>query len=109
MSEALPVLTDAQVREWFANLPTQDFAGKRVLLIIPDATRTAPLPLLFDAARRLKIRRIRRGGRVGRRYAEQNDRPLAFVFLVGTGFALQIRPSLFTTLLDAQKIEFQKK
>ncbi len=55
MSEALPVLTDAQVREWFANLPTQDFAGKRVLLIIPDATRTAPLPLLFDALhKRLK-------------------------------------------------------
>ena len=49
MTEALPILSDAQVRDWFANLPTQDFAGKRVLLIIPDATRTAPLPLLFDA------------------------------------------------------------
>jgi lactate racemase len=54
MSEApstssVPTLTDAQVREWFATLPTQDFVGKRVLLIVPDATRTAPLPLLFSA------------------------------------------------------------
>jgi len=49
MPDSLPILTTAQVREWFTKLPTQDFAGKRVLVIIPDATRTAPLPLLFDA------------------------------------------------------------
>ncbi len=30
-------------------LPDEDFTGKRVLLIVPDATRTAPLPLLFEA------------------------------------------------------------
>ena len=29
-------------------LDVSDFVGKRVLLIVPDATRTAPLPLLFD-------------------------------------------------------------
>ena len=49
MPETPPILTAAQVREWFAKLPTQDFAGKNVLVIVPDATRTAPLPLLFDA------------------------------------------------------------
>jgi len=41
-------LTDEQIRRWFAEeIPAADFAGKRVLLIVPDATRTAPLPLLF--------------------------------------------------------------
>lgn len=47
---ALPILSADQVRQWFAtNVPTAEFTGKRVLLIVPDATRTAPLPLLFDA------------------------------------------------------------
>lgn len=49
MSETIPVLSSLQVRQWFSQLPVQEFAGKRVLVIIPDATRTAPLPLLFDA------------------------------------------------------------
>lgn len=49
MPETLPILSPSQVREWFAKLPKDDFVNKRVLLIIPDATRTAPLPLLFDA------------------------------------------------------------
>nr|WP_315854653.1 lactate racemase domain-containing protein [Alienimonas chondri] len=30
-------------------IPTDDVAGKRVLLIVPDHTRTAPLPILFPA------------------------------------------------------------
>lgn len=30
-------------------LDSPDLRGKRVLLIVPDATRTAPLPLLFEA------------------------------------------------------------
>ncbi len=39
-----------QVRTWVAeNVPVAEFRGKSVLLIVPDATRTAPLPLLFDA------------------------------------------------------------
>lgn len=29
-------------------LRIEDFAGKRVLLVVPDATRTAPLPFLFE-------------------------------------------------------------
>ncbi len=50
MPESLPVLDEAAVREWFArNVSSGDFRGRRVLVIVPDATRTAPLPLLFDA------------------------------------------------------------
>ncbi len=49
MPDPFSTLSPVRVREWFANLPKDDFAGQRVLLIIPDATRTAPLPLLFDA------------------------------------------------------------
>lgn len=50
MSDAVPVLSDAEVREWIARqVPAGDFRDKKVLLIVPDATRTAPLPLLFDA------------------------------------------------------------
>lgn len=38
------------VRHWFATaLPAEDFRDKRLLVLIPDGTRTAPLPLLFDA------------------------------------------------------------
>jgi nickel-dependent lactate racemase len=41
-------LTDAGVAEVVAqSLPAEAYAGKRVLLIIPDATRTAPVGLLF--------------------------------------------------------------
>lgn len=44
------LLTDDDVRAWFdAHVDPSGFAGKRVLLITPDATRTAPLPLLFEA------------------------------------------------------------
>ncbi|HEY0984389.1 lactate racemase domain-containing protein [Schlesneria sp.] len=49
MPESIPSLSPFQVREWFNALPKDDFVGQRVLLIVPDATRTAPLPLLFDA------------------------------------------------------------
>ena len=46
----MKTLTDAEVREWFAReVPSNEFAGQRVLVIIPDSTRTAPLPLLFSA------------------------------------------------------------
>ena len=48
MAETLPVLDDDAIGAWFdRNLPAADFRGKRVLVIVPDATRTAPLPLLF--------------------------------------------------------------
>ena len=47
---AAPILTDNEVREWISkNIPISEVAGKRILLIVPDSTRTAPLPLLFDA------------------------------------------------------------
>ena len=48
-----PLMSDDEVRHWIAaNVPAEDFRGKRVLLIVPDGTRTAPLPLLFDAVHR---------------------------------------------------------
>jgi lactate racemase len=50
MSPPAPILSDAAVREWFQHqFPLEEFRGKRVLVLVPDATRTAPLPLLFDA------------------------------------------------------------
>jgi len=50
MTEQKLTLSAAAIRDWIAsNVPTADFSGKRVLLIVPDATRTAPLPLLFAA------------------------------------------------------------
>ncbi|MBL8851114.1 MAG: DUF2088 domain-containing protein [Planctomycetaceae bacterium] len=50
MSPNVPILTDDEVRAWIlANVPRGDYERKRVLLVVPDHTRTAPLPLLFDA------------------------------------------------------------
>ena len=49
MTDPIPTLSPLHVREWFAALSKEDFQGQRILLIVPDATRTAPLPLLFDA------------------------------------------------------------
>jgi lactate racemase len=50
MPQALPILSDDEVREKIdREIPMDDLIGQRVLLIVPDATRTAPLPLLFDA------------------------------------------------------------
>lgn len=50
MTENVPVLSEAGVREWIAgNVPREEFQRQKVLLIVPDSTRTAPLPLLFDA------------------------------------------------------------
>lgn len=47
---SLPLLSDQEIREWMTGtVPQEDFAGKRVLVIIPDQTRTAPLPLLFES------------------------------------------------------------
>lgn len=51
-SESFPVLNPDQIRQWIASqIPTADFRGRRVLLIVPDNTRTAPLPVLFPALR----------------------------------------------------------
>jgi nickel-dependent lactate racemase len=44
------VLSETAVKDWFSrSIPAADFRGRRVLVVVPDATRTAPLPLLFDA------------------------------------------------------------
>ena len=43
-------LTNGQVNEVVAqSLPAAEYAGKKVLLIVPDATRTAPIGQLFKA------------------------------------------------------------
>ncbi|HVW00179.1 MAG TPA: lactate racemase domain-containing protein [Planctomycetaceae bacterium] len=45
----IPTLPVGEVREKIrAYLRPEDYRGKRLLLIVPDGTRTAPLPLLFD-------------------------------------------------------------
>jgi nickel-dependent lactate racemase len=50
MTDVVPTLSADSVRQTIAqSLLPEEYQGKRVLLIIPDATRTAPLPLLFDA------------------------------------------------------------
>src|SRR5579862_6667555 len=52
MSLEQPILTDTEVRNWLErSIPPADFRDKRVLVIVPDATRTAPLPLLLDGVR----------------------------------------------------------
>jgi nickel-dependent lactate racemase len=50
MPDAIPLLSDDAIRQWIdQHVPLDDFRGRRVLVIVPDATRTAPLPVLFDA------------------------------------------------------------
>lgn len=50
MTTPPPLMTEDAVRSWFKKtLPIEEFDGRRVLLIVPDSTRTAPLPLLWDA------------------------------------------------------------
>ena len=54
----MQTLSEAEVRQRISErLDTSEFAGKRVLLIVPDATRTARLPLLFAAVRPHRYRR----------------------------------------------------
>lgn len=49
-AESLSTLSADEVRQWFhTQVPLEDFRDQKVLLIVPDATRTAPLPLLFGA------------------------------------------------------------
>ena len=53
-TEPIGTLSEQEVREWInEHINPADFKGKRVLLIVPDATRTAPMPLLSDTLRRL--------------------------------------------------------
>lgn len=54
MAAELPTMNNEAIAQWIEqNVPTADFAGKKVLLIVPDSTRTAPLPILFAELRRI--------------------------------------------------------
>ena len=54
MTIEIPTVSDDDIRTWVnENIPQSEFSGKRVLLIVPDSTRTAPLPVLFPAIRQL--------------------------------------------------------
>src|SRR5262245_41200732 len=47
-------LTDGDVRDLIAQAcPEKDYRNKRVLLIVPDGTRSAPVGLLFQTLHRL--------------------------------------------------------
>lgn len=47
------LLTDRQVEEFLAEaLPAQQLDGQRVLVLLPDGTRTAPIPLMFHLLHR---------------------------------------------------------
>ncbi|MCA9049244.1 MAG: DUF2088 domain-containing protein [Planctomycetaceae bacterium] len=53
MTTLLPTLSDEQIVSWIEQqVPVDDFRDKRVLMIIPDSTRTAPLSVLFPALRK---------------------------------------------------------
>ena len=54
MTADLPTMDRAAILQWIhKNVPVADFERKKVLLIVPDSTRTAPLPILFPALREL--------------------------------------------------------
>lgn len=54
MSADLKTLSPEEMISWLdQNLPVSEYEGKRVLLIVPDSTRTAPLPVLFPAIRKM--------------------------------------------------------
>ena len=54
MTTELKTLNADQMRNWIhQHVPLDDFRGQRVLMIVPDNTRTAPLPVLFPALRSL--------------------------------------------------------
>ena len=54
MTTELKTLNADQMRNWIRQqVPLDDFRGQRVLMIVPDNTRTAPLPVLFPALRSL--------------------------------------------------------
>ncbi|HCK55137.1 MAG TPA: hypothetical protein DIC23_18115 [Planctomycetaceae bacterium] len=53
MNRSSQSMDPSSVVDWFGSqVPVDDFAGRRVLVIVPDTTRTAPLPLLFGGVPR---------------------------------------------------------
>ena len=54
MTQDLKTLNADEMRKWIhQHVPLEDYRRKRVLMIVPDNTRTAPLPVLFPALRSL--------------------------------------------------------
>lgn len=54
MTTELKTLNAEQMQNWIQqHVPLDDYRDKRVLMIVPDNTRTAPLPVLFPALRSL--------------------------------------------------------
>ena len=54
LTTELKTLNAERMQNWiYEHVPLDDFRGKRVLMIVPDNTRTAPLPVLFPALRGL--------------------------------------------------------
>lgn len=52
MTIQLPTLNAEQMRTWIhENVPITEFRDRRVLVIVPDYTRTAPMSVLFPAIR----------------------------------------------------------
>ena len=53
LKKARHAMQPSSVVDWFGSqVPVDDFVGRRVLVIVPDTTRTAPLPLLFGGVYR---------------------------------------------------------
>jgi nickel-dependent lactate racemase len=53
LKNIMQTISESEVRQRIGErLDVADFHGKRVLLVVPDATRTAPLPLLFETVHR---------------------------------------------------------
>jgi nickel-dependent lactate racemase len=54
MTSELKTLNADEMQNWIhQHVPLEDYRGRRVLMIVPDSTRTAPLPVLFPALRSL--------------------------------------------------------
>ena len=58
------VMNAEQMRAWLhQHVPLEEFRGRRVLLIVPDNTRTAPLPVLFPELRQIFADSVGEGDR----------------------------------------------
>lgn len=56
MGSELTTMSDDAIMAWIEdNVSLDEFRGKSVMLIVPDSTRTAPLPVLFATLRRLLV------------------------------------------------------
>jgi nickel-dependent lactate racemase len=85
------LLTDEQVEEVLREaLAAQNLAGQRVLVLIPDGTRTAPIPLMFRLLQRIL------GGQVA-----------ALDFLIALGTHTPMTPSQINHLVGVSQEEWE--